>query len=801
MNWKAYSAVCGLISVALTSVPQNIIGCGGSLDPYDYYVGFFNQYAASQLQYKPFFYTNELFLYDREEPKNPQEVLIGEWKDFTGNQASAKDVNTLVMKWPARDISTLYYHIEKGRPARLPDSVGNNSMARFFLKNRNLEALGYLLYAKKVEPHVTSTDTWEPETRDSLMMDKLLKNGLQLYRAAKTDLFRMKYAYQIIRLAHYNHHYREAAQYYEDLAAGNPTQTVLQPLSLALKAGALFRLGQNKQAAYLFSQAFMAGDVKKVSNFYGFNWSVVRNEDRQPYLAFCKNAQEKTAMLSLFALQNPEPDLQAIQEIYTLDPSAELLSTLVIREINKYEERYLTPLIGRAYNTGLLGIEYYYQFNNEQETDSLLRNRKPGLVSLVNFLNDAAKSQKVKDPALMRVAGAYGAYMLRDFSKARDYLAQARSMKLSSRLEDQWMLTNLLVQISAQEKIDAAFEKDILPSLEWLYKKASPPVASGTRQDLDWNGETLQWRKFYRNLAVEILSKRYRAQGDLQKALLAMGSAETIEPYYYTALDYMRDLFSGKQTEVLYQFLNAKKFTPYEAFLARHIKLTISEVADFAGTAYLRDYNYDKAISWLQKSDGSKEIGKDPFIELMYDREEELPGNRVTTTKLAYAREMKRLQALTQADPAQRAATYYKLALGYYNVTYYGYAWNLVEYFRSGVDGYHIPANATGFQKEYYGAFTAQEYFKKALDASKDPEFQAKCLFMMARCSQKQITKPRYLDFGYDQYDLFKQKEKEYYKEFASNKYFPQMQTRFGDTRFFQEAKSRCSYLADFLSN
>ena len=33
----------------------------------------------------------------------------------------------------------------------------------------------------------------------------------------------------------------------------------------------------------------------------------------------------------------------------------------------------------------------------------------------------------------------------------------------------------------------------------------------------------------------------------------------------------------------------------------------------------------------------------------------------------------------------------YKLALGYYNVTYYGYAWNLVEYFRSGADGYYIP--------------------------------------------------------------------------------------------------------------
>ncbi len=32
-------------------------------------------------------------------------------------------------------------------------------------------------------------------------------------------------------------------------------------------------------------------------------------------------------------------------------------------------------------------------------------------------------------------------------------------MKLNTRLQDQMMLTNLLVQISSQEKIDAAFEE------------------------------------------------------------------------------------------------------------------------------------------------------------------------------------------------------------------------------------------------------------------------------------------------------------------------------------------------------
>jgi hypothetical protein len=802
MNWKAFTAACSVISVALVSVPQNIIGCGGSIDPYDYYLSFFNQYAASQIQYKPFFYTNEQFLFDYDEPVSSEELLVKEWTDFTNNAASLKDVTAFVMKFPAKDISTLYYHIEKKKPAVLPDSISKNSMSQFFIKGKDLEALGYILYAKKAEPYVISSDHWEPETRDSIVMDKLLKNGIQLYNAAKTDLFKLKYAYQVVRLAHYNEHYEDAVKYYDELVAGNKTSSVLQPMSLALKAGALFRLGKNEEAAYLFSRAFHQSHAKKISNYYGFDWAVVKTNDKQKYLFLCKNDDEKADMLSLFALKNPETDLQALKEIYTIKPSSDLLSTLVVREVNKYEEAYLTPLTGKEYNSNLLGISYYYQYNNK-ETDSLLNKEKPGLVGLVSFLNNIAAEKKVKDPALMQLAAAYGAYMLRDFSKARDYLAQTKSMVLAPRLQDQWMLTNLLVNISAQEKVDASLEADILPSLKWLYNKA---VAAGQKEEKDYdyyygNNEKNQWLRFYRNLLVDVLSKRYKAQGDLNKAVLAIGAAEKAVPEYYStqSVAFLRDEFNGKQAEGLYSFLSSKKFTSYEQFLVANNQLKIKDVADFAGTAYLRDYDYSKAIVWLQKTPGQDMIiEKNPFIDILFDREERLPGDKTTTTKLAYAKEMARLHELAKTDNANAAKHLYKLALGYYNVTYYGYAWNLVEYWRSGADGYYIPENATSFQKEYYGAFTALAYFKKAMEASSDKEFKARCQFMIARCSQKQISKPQYGNF--ENYDAYDQNEKAYFISFMNNRYFPELQKEYGDTKFYKDALTRCSYLQDFVA-
>jgi len=801
MSWKVFTAVCSIISAALISVPQNIIGCGGGIDPYDYYISFFNQYAASQIRYRPFFYTNELFLFDYNEPVNTQETLVKEWVSFTGNTVPEKDVRAFIMKFPVKDIHTLYYHIERKTPPTLPDSISRNGMSQFFLKKKDLEALGYILYAKKVEPHVLPTDEWEPVTRDSITMDKLIKNGLQLYKAAKTDLFRLKYGYQIVRLAHYNNHYQDAIKYYDELVAGNPEKSILQPMSLALKAGALFRLKQHKESAYLFSKAFHMSPVKIVSNYYGFNWAVVKEADRASYLSLCGNDREKAEMLSLFALQTPEPDLNTLKSIYRLWPSTDIFSTLVVREINKYEEDYLTPRMSKEYEDQLNGIYYYYYYYyTPAERDSLLHIRQEPLRDFVNFLQHIATEKKVKDPALMYLAAAHGAYMLKDFATARSLLTKAGQMSLSPRLKDQWMLTNLLVTISQQEVIDAAFEANILPSIKWLYEKAS----EGTRRTSEGvllhesNSEPAQWYRFYRNLMMDVLAKRYEAQGDRVKTLLAMGSSESLGiAGYKSAISYLRNSFDSPQAEKLYDFLSGKQFTPYEAFLVANNTIKLADVQEFVGTAYLREYHYDKAVSWLQQLPQQRIIEKNPFIDLWFDREERLPGDTVTTTQLAYALEMKKLHELAKTDKANAAQHLYKIALGLYNVTYYGYAWNLVEYFRSGSDGYFVPPNATPFQREYYTAATAESYFKKALEASADPEFKAKCLFMMARCSQKQVAKPRYGDYA--DYDTYEKLTDRYYFDFMNNKYYSLLKSQYGQTAFYKEALTRCSYLRDFV--
>jgi hypothetical protein len=245
--------------------------------------------------------------------------------------------------------------------------------------------------------------------------------------------------------------------------------------------------------------------------------------------------------------------------------------------------------------------------------------------------------------------------------------------------------------------------------------------------------------------------------------------------------------------------MSAKDNSAYDKFLLANNSIHLKQVIDFAGTAYLRDRNYAEAIKWFAKAGNTQTpIHKNPFIELLYDQEGQLPGKPISTTKLAFAKEMQRLEWQAGKDAANASAYYYKIALGLYNTSYYGYAWELVQYYRSGSDGYYLPDSSNTFKKEYYGCYTAYEYFKKAMDAAADVNFKAKCLFMMAKCGQKQLRRPQYDDFNYN-WDNYEAAEKKYFIAFRNNPLFANLVKEYKHTPFFKEAYNSCSYLKDFV--
>ena len=793
MKLKIFFAAC--VSAVVVAFPQNIIGCGPDVDPYDYYTTFFNRDLSDSKVYKPFYYSDYVFLFNEDEAAPATEILAEEWAKYCGAPVLLADVNQILFQATPKDLQLLYNSIEKKAAVKLPAGLQSNTMAVYFTRQKDLEGLGYLLYAKQVEPFVTDgTDNWEPESKDSIKMGKLMRNGLQLYNAAKLDFFKLKYGYQVTRLAHYSGRYPEAIKYYDELVSPVKTKSVLQPMSLALKAGALFHTGDLPQAAYLFSKAFAQTDAKKVSNYMSFRWSINAEHSRQDYLALCRNNDEKANMLAMFALGSIEPETKTLEEIFSISPAAEVLPVLAVREINKLENTYYTPSL--AQKPG--GKIFYYAWENER-TDSLLNAGFRQITSLQETLHAIAQKRQTVNDGLFETGAAYCALMLSDYAKANQYLQSAAKMQLSAKVKDQWQMVSLLLAVNETEKVDAAFEAKILPAVQWLYGKAK---ATKAKTKNDWYNTPSVWQMFYRNLMSEVFAKRYHAQGDIDKEVLAVGAADAIVAPNGSgsAIDFMHRNLESKDVIKLYQLMQTQSLTSFDGFLVRNNTIRMAEVTDFAGTAFLRDQNFSEAINWFSKGNLAKKgIAKNPFLDLLYDQAERLPYDKVTTTKLAFAKEMKRLEGLVKTDKLNASRHLYKMAVGFYNITYYGYAWELVDYYRSGSDGYMIPKNANEFQRNYYGCFKAEEYFKLAMEKSTDANFKAKCMFMMAKCAQKQVPQPQYEDFSFD-WEKYDAAQKEYFPRFKQNKYFPAFVKEYSKTPFFRQAFNTCSYLQDFVN-
>lgn len=795
MNWKAFTVGC--VSAAMISFPQNIIGCGGEINPYDYYVSFFHSNLPDAKAYQPFYYTSWDLFYDDTEPVQTSDILATEWAGFCGTPVTDADAKKFVNKYAWKDLNNLYYHLEKNKPLAIPDSVKKNSMTGYFMKNSDLETLGYIMYAKKVEPYVLGVaDYWEAPKRDTAQMNKLIKSGFQLLNVSKKDFIQRRYIYQVLRLAHYSERYKDVIEWYDKYAMHPENTSVLKDLCLALKAGALFRTGKRIEAAYLFSKVFAATTAKRVSNYLSFSWSVKKDESRETYLSLCKTNKEKANMLAMFAMSSYTNDeVGTMKEILSLDPGNDILEVLAVREINKLEEKYLSPYLQKESGQK----SYGFMWATEKETDSIIAVAQSSLPPLVEFLHKAAQNSSVNNKALFETGAAYSSWMMRDYKNAKKYLANAEKMNPTQKVKDQWALTNLLVTINEKDKIDKDFEVQLLPSIQWLKQKA---VNDKTIQIGYW--DISQWKSFYRNLFNDVLAPRYNKQGDIYKEALCYGAADNIAAGFSFenkgGIEYLHNKMNSADVEKLYALMSNKQPTSFEKFMLDNNTVKLKDVTDFAGTAYLREFDYAKAVEWFKKSPEKTTLHKNPFADLLYDQEEQLAAEKkFSITKLAFAEEMlKQQQTLERAKGPGVSVMYYKMALGMYNTTYYGHTWELVQYYRSGSDGYYIPKDATAFEKEYYGCFKAYEYFEQAMSISNDKNFKARCLFMMAKCKQKQLHRPQYEDYA-SNYDQMEAAEKKYMKDFKFSPLFPQFVKEYSGTAFYKEAMNSCSYLKDFV--
>src|SRR5690606_14621048 len=169
-------------------------------------------------------------------------------------------------------------------------------------------------------------------------------------------------------------------------------------------------------------------------------------------------------------------------------------------------------------------------------------------------------------------------------------------------------------------------------------------------------------------------------------------------------------------------------------------------------------------------------------------------------SKAGFAATMARLQEQIKTDPAHAAAYYFQLANGVYQTGAFGNAWQLISYSWTSSDNY--VKGVYYYSGDFHEAKQAAEWYAKARSLSKDREFQAKCTFMLAKCAQKNYLFDSVSDYYQERgFSYTNDKPDPYWVFSQQNPYFRELNDRYADTEFVEEAVAQCTYLADFMSS
>ena len=133
-----------IVSILGICFRKNIVkACTEMLDPGIFRVIFFSPNLQSDNSNYPFFYSY-MSVYSCDEPLNPVDTNLGEWKNYFQNKAPKKDIEKVVYKLNVKTLEDIAIN------KIIPDSLTNNKCLALLIQSKYNEALGYLIFAKKL---------------------------------------------------------------------------------------------------------------------------------------------------------------------------------------------------------------------------------------------------------------------------------------------------------------------------------------------------------------------------------------------------------------------------------------------------------------------------------------------------------------------------------------------------------------------------------------------------------------------------------------------------------------------------
>ncbi len=766
--------VC-FVSLAAMSAVAYVFACAWFIDPDEGYTSYFRHDMPEKNNY----YYSYLNYYDDSAGKaSDKEANILEWKKHLGGQVAEKDIESLLYTIPLSELQEIYRKAHNRQWSNASVKWTTNSMMQRIVRGRDMNTLEYLLYAKTCEKYAGKhTENWDYHSPgDIQVQDSLLQRGLKLYRGSQPEFIRLRYAFQIVRMAFYCDHKDDCVKYYHEMIEpAEKSKALAKWWALAFYAGSV---DSPVDAAYHYSRVFSRCPRYSHEAMTSYRW-LINEVDTAWVLNLCQDNFEKAVVHAMTGFTCFYPTLEPLKHVHDLCPAIPYIETLLIREINKIED-------------GLSTTHFYV--NDSLNRDGVLLHAR----ELKDLAIRYAGLHEVQHPALWYTAAAYLAYLTGAYEQATLLTDIAEKESPAEKVMEQLLAVRLLVDTDS-DVLDEATEVRILPAIQWLLGKLE--TVDSINNSHAFFDRTV-WHYF-----AEKLPGIYLSKGQPVKAALCMGIAEHFSTFAGTSGEDLSSFSildryaSVQQLDEMLQQLRTEDetLTAYEAFLYQYNRYDDNVILELMGTKYMRLLQFKDAALCFERQSGVSDLFHleyDPFAEPSVtgkiNRKE--PEDIFAPSKLVFAAEMANLQDRIRASAKPNANDLYRYANGLYQMSWFGNSWQLLNYSWTHSDFWTKMWTKTKPGDElyhYYCLEPAREFYMKAFERSRNNEFKAQCLFMASHCYQMNMP---------DVSGIYTFKNGHYKcgDYFYNNPYFDLLYRKYRKTGFYKNAVTRCSYLSDF---
>jgi hypothetical protein len=667
--------------------------------------------------YAPFFvkwddyYERYYFARDVQEEEN-----IEEWRTRFCSLASPEEVRKVIYESDEFEVAGL--HLAAADPKKktpLPYRLGGNVFAQVIAHNGCTEVTAYLTFAKRCEEHVVARgDKWTPAARNTPAMLDLVQEGLGRFKDTESHFLRLRYAYQIVRLAHYAGDWQYAVDLYNYLIpkVDRRRPSIAYYWTLGHLAGALQRLGKYPEAAWRYSVIFRNCASKRAQAYRSFR---IRNDqDWAQTLRLCESDAEKSTLYLMRAGGSHVEAVGDMKEVYALDPTNPQLDLLLVSDVQELEKIYLRTWVTDAKQGAAQG--------SIQRTAA-----SKHLLDLTAFVRQVMREKQTPNPKLWRAMDAYLELLAGD-----RYAAEKSFDRLENDLED-----------------DDEYDQNLLKQLNvWrlLLDILNLNPAADNADDLAFrirSYETFKSNPNFEPFLQDWLSAGYAANKHPGKAILAAypPSALSLNP----KLDVLDDLLKLADSDdpILLERTMQIDTNP------DRIRAQLLEIKG----AYLLGIGQPEAALAVLRRITPTEEARLPKFTPFREKVGEKIHRAVSDTLLLNRREIAqkiidydfRAKAAQAVDDPAAAWYKYLIGLAYYNMSYFGYEWEATDFYRSGYNQlrlaqgpYFSLRGSPDGNRENTDVSLALGYFEQALALAQTDELAAHAAFMAARCRQKQ---------------------------------------------------------------